>query len=70
MSAPMAASNEGETTTIYFAVDSNIFQETYRVHLYAQKNNGRQRLGQGHELTQERQQPIVMERSARYTALH
>ena len=39
MSAPMAASNEGETTTIYFAVDSN-YQETYRVNLYVQKNNG------------------------------
>ena len=39
MSAPMAASNEGETTTIYFAVDSN-YQETFRVNLYVQKNNG------------------------------
>ena len=39
MSAPMAVSNEGGTTTIYFAVDSN-YQETYRVNLYVQKNNG------------------------------
>ena len=39
MSAPMAASNEGETTTIYFAVDSS-YNETYRVNLYVQKNNG------------------------------
>ena len=46
MSAPMAASNEGETTsfipktaTIYFAVDS-AYQDTYRVNLYVQKKDG------------------------------
>lgn len=45
MSAPMAASNEGETTsfipktaTIYFAVDST-YQDTYRVNLYADKGD-------------------------------
>ena len=45
-SAPMAASNEGgtasfipKTVTIYFAVDSN-YQNSYWVHLYAQKKNG------------------------------
>ena len=45
-SAPMAASNEGETAsfipktvTIYFAVDSN-YQNSYWVHLYAQKKDG------------------------------
>ena len=38
MSAPMAASNEGETTTIYFAVDRN-YKETYRVNLYVQKKD-------------------------------
>ena len=37
-SAPMAASNEGETTTIYFAVDRN-YNETYRVNLYVQKKD-------------------------------
>lgn len=37
-SAPMAASNEGETTTIYFAVDRN-YKETYRVNLYVQKKD-------------------------------
>ena len=42
--APMAASNEGETTsfipntaTIYFAVDST-YQDNYRVNLYAEKD--------------------------------
>ena len=46
MFAPMAASNEGETTsfipktaTIYFAVDS-AYQDTYRVNLYVQKKDG------------------------------
>ena len=45
-SAPMTASNEGgtanfipKTVTIYFAVDSN-YQNSYWVHLYAQKKNG------------------------------
>lgn len=45
-SAPMTASNEGETAsfipntaTIYFAVDSN-YQENYRVNLYVQKKDG------------------------------
>lgn len=45
-SAPMTASNEGEaasfipnTATIYFAVDNN-YQNSYWVHLYAQKQNG------------------------------
>ena len=45
-SAPMTASNEGgtasfipNTATIYFAVDSN-YQNSYWVHLYAQKKNG------------------------------
>ena len=45
MSAPMAASNEGETTsfipktaTIYFAVDST-YQDNYRVNLYADKGD-------------------------------
>ena len=45
-SAPMTASNEGgtanfipKTVTIYFAVDSN-YQNSYWVHLYAQKQNG------------------------------
>lgn len=45
-SAPMTASNEGEaasfipnTATIYFAVDSN-YQNSYWVHLYAQKKDG------------------------------
>ena len=45
MSAPMAASNEGKTTsfipktaTIYFAVDST-YQDTYRVNLYADKGD-------------------------------
>lgn len=43
--APMAASNEGETTsfipntaTIYFAVDST-YQDNYRVNLYAEKDH-------------------------------
>lgn len=45
-SAPMTASNEGETAsfipntvTIYFAVDSS-YQENYRVNLYVQKKDG------------------------------
>lgn len=45
-SAPMTASNEGgtasfipNTVTIYFAVDSH-YQNSYGVHLYAQKKNG------------------------------
>ena len=45
-SAPMTASNEGETAsfipktvTIYFAVDSS-YQNSYWVHLYAQKKDG------------------------------
>lgn len=45
-SAPMTASNEGETpsfipktVTIYFAVDSS-YQENYRVNLYVQKKDG------------------------------